>query len=471
MGLLPVEEALARVLAGVAGPVEAESVEIAAGAGRTLAEPIAALRTQPPFPASAMDGYALRAADLARVPARLQIIGRSVAGAGFAGALGADAGGAHLHRRADARRAPMRSAIQEDADAEGEFVLVRSSVAAGRHVRAAGLDFVEGGALLEAGHRLDARTLALAAAAGHARLPVRRKPRVAILATGDELVRPGEPAGPDQIVASNPYALAAIVEPGRRRADRSRHRAGHAGGARPCDRRGSRAGRRHARHTRGRIGRGSRSRPGGARAAGHDARILEGRVASGETAYPRSSRRHAHSGAAGKPGLVHRLRHPLRRAGDPRAPGRSARRGRSDRAGPPRSRCIRKRSAPGLHAGDACEELPTVFPSRLHSECRIPPCSASSPAPTRSSSVSPTRQRRARASAAASSGSTNSSELQHRVSSQYSSAPVLLRNTSGTGTLFVLCFKIAAGAGGKSGHAYVDTQAARAAPVHSRAAS
>jgi molybdopterin molybdotransferase len=210
MGLLPVEEALARVLAGVAGPVEAESVEIAAGAGRTLAEPIAALRTQPPYPASAMDGYALRAADLARVPARLKIIGRSVAGAGFAGSLEQMQAvriftGAPMPKGADA------VAIQEDADAEGEFVLVRSSVAAGRHVRAAGLDFVEGGALLEAGHRLDARTLALAAAAGHARLPVRRKPRVAILATGDELVRPGEPAGPDQIVASNPHALAAIT--------------------------------------------------------------------------------------------------------------------------------------------------------------------------------------------------------------------------------------------------------------------
>ena len=210
MALLPVEEALRRVLAGVARSAEAESVAIAACAGRTLAEPVAALRTQPPFSASAMDGYAVRAADIASAPARLRVIGKSVAGAGFVGAVGARQAvriftGAPMPRGADA------VAIQEDAEAVDDEVVLRSSVAAGRNVRPAGLDFMEGGALLEAGHRLDARTVALAAAAGHARLPVRRKPRVAILATGDELVRPGEPAGADQIVASNPFAVAAIV--------------------------------------------------------------------------------------------------------------------------------------------------------------------------------------------------------------------------------------------------------------------
>jgi molybdopterin molybdotransferase len=210
MALLPVEEALARVLAGVARPVEAETVDIAACAGRTLAEPITALRTQPPFAASAMDGYAVRAADLAGAPVRLSVIGRSVAGAGFNGLLGRMQAvriftGAPLPSGADA------VVIQEDAEAESEHVLIRTAVTAGKNVRAAGLDFAEGSFLLRAGHRFDASTVALAAAAGHVALLVRRKPRVAILATGDELVRPGEPAGPDQIVASNPFAVAAIV--------------------------------------------------------------------------------------------------------------------------------------------------------------------------------------------------------------------------------------------------------------------
>jgi molybdopterin molybdotransferase len=210
MALLPVEEGLARVLAGVTKPAEAESVEIAASAGRTLAEPLRALRTQPPFAASAMDGYAVREADTARVPARLKVIGRSVAGAGFDGALGPmDAvrifTGAPLPAGADA------IAIQEDTSAEGEHVVVRETVTPGRHVRPAGLDFAVGSILVPAGQRLDAGMVALAAAGGHATVLVRRKPRVAILSTGDELVRPGEPGGPDQIVASNPYAVAAIV--------------------------------------------------------------------------------------------------------------------------------------------------------------------------------------------------------------------------------------------------------------------
>jgi molybdopterin molybdotransferase len=210
MGLLPVEEALARVLGGVARPVEAESVDIARCAGRTLAEPVVALRTQPPFAASAMDGYALSAADVARVPARLQVTGKSVAGAGFVGSVAPGQAvriftGAPMPAGADA------VAIQEDTEADNDMVVVRAPVAPAKHVRTAGLDFMEGSLLIEAGRRLDARTVALAAAAGHARLTVRRKPRVAILATGDELVRPGRPAGPDQIVASNPFALGAIA--------------------------------------------------------------------------------------------------------------------------------------------------------------------------------------------------------------------------------------------------------------------
>ncbi|MFL5196580.1 MAG: gephyrin-like molybdotransferase Glp [Microvirga sp.] len=210
MSLLPVEEALARVLAGIARPVAAESVAIAAAHGRTLAVDVAARRTQPPFAASAMDGYAVRAGDVAAVPARLAVIGRSVAGAGFSGAVGPMQAvriftGAPVPAGADA------VAIQEDAEGADNDVIVRARVTPGKNIRAAGLDFRQGDMLIAAGHLLDARLVALAAAAGHAGLSVRRRPRVAILATGDELVAPGDPAGPDQIVASNPFAVAAIA--------------------------------------------------------------------------------------------------------------------------------------------------------------------------------------------------------------------------------------------------------------------
>jgi molybdopterin molybdotransferase len=210
MSLLPVEEALQKVLASVREPLPAEEVPLDSCHGRTLAAGLAALRTQPPFAASAMDGYAVRTADVAHPPATLRVIGASVAGRGFAGQVMPGEAvriftGAPMPDGADA------VVIQEDARRDGDAVTVLESVAPGRFVRPSGLDFRAGETLLHAGQRLDARRLSLAAAMGHARLPVRRKPRVGILATGDELVRPGEAPGPDQIVASNIYALAAIV--------------------------------------------------------------------------------------------------------------------------------------------------------------------------------------------------------------------------------------------------------------------
>jgi molybdopterin molybdotransferase len=211
MALIPVEEALRRVIASVAEPVGAERVRIEDAVGRTLASDLAALRTQPPFAASAMDGYAVQAADLGIVPARLTVVGRSVAGRGYSGEIAPGEAvriftGAPIPDGADA------IVIQEDTDLGDPEVEVREHPIPGRFIRPAGLDFREGDVLMHAGERLDARRLALAAAMGHPDLPVRRKPRIAILATGDELVRPGEPAGPDQIVASNPYALRAIVD-------------------------------------------------------------------------------------------------------------------------------------------------------------------------------------------------------------------------------------------------------------------
>lgn len=209
-GPISVAEALRRILAGLPGPVTAEAVAIAEAAGRTLAEAVCATRTQPPFPASAMDGYAVRAEDIALCPATLRVIGTSAAGHGFTGPLGVGEAvriftGAPVPEGADA------ILIQENAEAADGMVTAREPVAAGRFVRPSGLDFREGDALLHAGDTLDARRTALAAAAGHGRLSVRRRPRVAILATGDELVRPGDPARWDQIVASNALAVAALA--------------------------------------------------------------------------------------------------------------------------------------------------------------------------------------------------------------------------------------------------------------------
>ncbi len=208
--LTPVEEALALVLASIPGPLETESVALADAFGRTLAREVAALRVQPPFANSAMDGYALRAADAVRPLARLKVVGESAAGRAFAGRVKTGEAariftGAPMPDGADA------VAIQEQARREGEAVILDALVAPGANVRAAGLDFAEGETLLPAGRRLSARDVALAAAADHPRLTVTRRPRVAILSTGDELVLPGAARRPAQIVASNAFAVAGVV--------------------------------------------------------------------------------------------------------------------------------------------------------------------------------------------------------------------------------------------------------------------
>ena len=204
MTLLAVDEALRRVLAG-ATPTPAEDVPIATAAGRTLAEPLIAQRTQPPFAASAMDGYAVRAAD-ATGGARLRITGESAAGRGFAGRVGPHEAvriftGAPIPEGADA------ILVQENAAANGDGVEVTTAPPPGQHVRPAGLDFTVGSTLLPAGRRIGTRELALAAAAGVAALAVRRRPRVAFLSVGDELVPPGHQPGPDQIIASSALGL------------------------------------------------------------------------------------------------------------------------------------------------------------------------------------------------------------------------------------------------------------------------
>ena len=209
LDLLSVAEARARVLAG-SEPRGSERVPLSEALARKLAAPLVAQRTQPPFPASAMDGFALRAADLATLPAQLKVIGESAAGHGFAG----------LIRRGEAVRiftgAPVPQGadavlMQEDATLAGESLTAMRAVVEGRHIRSVGIDFTAGESLLPAGTRLGPVDIALAAASGHAEIAVVRKPRVAILATGDELVQPGEAVGADQIVASNSFAIAAYV--------------------------------------------------------------------------------------------------------------------------------------------------------------------------------------------------------------------------------------------------------------------
>ncbi|ODN68776.1 gephyrin-like molybdotransferase Glp [Methylobrevis pamukkalensis] len=209
MALVPVEEARRRLLGGLR-LMPAEELPLGEAFARTLARDLAATRTQPPFAASAMDGYALRAEDIAAPPARLKLIGEAAAGHGFAGTVGAGET-VRIFTGAPMPAGSDTVLIQENADREGDVVTALEGAPAGRFVRAAGLDFSAGETLLSVGRRLDERALSLAAAMGHARLPVRRRPRVAILATGDELVRPGETPRPDQIVASNFHGIAALV--------------------------------------------------------------------------------------------------------------------------------------------------------------------------------------------------------------------------------------------------------------------
>ncbi|MDX7950883.1 molybdopterin molybdotransferase MoeA [Lichenihabitans sp. Uapishka_5] len=208
--MVSVREALERILATAPQALAAENVPLAEGFGRTLAHDVVARRTQPPFDVSAMDGFALRAADAAQPGTRLPIAGRSAAGAGYHGNLPAGTAvriftGAPVPPDADA------ILIQENARYDDAGLTVVEPPAAGRHIRRAGLDFREGEVGLPAGTRLNPAELALAAAMNHPVLPVVRRPLVAILATGDELVQPGAVPGPDQIVASNSFAIMAHV--------------------------------------------------------------------------------------------------------------------------------------------------------------------------------------------------------------------------------------------------------------------
>ncbi len=210
MALLPVDEARARVMAAFE-PLPAEQVSVADALGRVLAEDVRARVTQPPAAVSAMDGYAVRAADVTAPSATLTVIGEAPAGGACDKTVGAGQAvriftGGPLPDGADA------IVIQEDTEAGDGVVTVEAAVAEGNHIRPAGLDFTAGEVGLAAGRRVTARDVGLAAAMNVPWLAVRRRPRVALLATGDEIVRPGDPIGPNQIVSSNTLALAALVK-------------------------------------------------------------------------------------------------------------------------------------------------------------------------------------------------------------------------------------------------------------------
>ena len=209
--MISVEEARRRILDSLR-QTPAEVVALADSWNRVTAQDVAARLTQPPSDVSAMDGYALRSAD-GVLDTTLTVIGASPAGHPFDGQVGAGQAvrlftGSVVPQGADA------ILLQEDAARDGDRVRVNEAVVAGRHIRRKGQDFKAADIVVPAGRRLTARDVGLAAAANHPWLSVHRRPRIAILATGDEIVMPGEPIPPGGIVSSNSHALAALVRAG-----------------------------------------------------------------------------------------------------------------------------------------------------------------------------------------------------------------------------------------------------------------
>ncbi|XDZ64727.1 gephyrin-like molybdotransferase Glp [Alphaproteobacteria bacterium LSUCC0684] len=207
--LLPVTEAIARI-AGAVPSMPGETVAIAGLHGRCLATPLPARVSHPPADVSAMDGYAARADDLGGLPARLRLIGESAAGHPFAGTIGAGEcvrifTGAHCPQGSDT------IILQEDTEAEGETITIREAPAKGRFIRKTGNDFTSGDILFEKGQLITARNVALIGAAGYGSAEVRKRPRIAILSTGDELVEPGIIPKDSQIVSSNGIFLENLI--------------------------------------------------------------------------------------------------------------------------------------------------------------------------------------------------------------------------------------------------------------------
>ena len=209
MALMAVAEALQRVLAD-ARPLPAETVALDEALGRVLTDDVVALRTQPPAALSAMDGYAVRGSDVALAPITLKVIGEVAAGHPFAGKVGPGEA-ARIFTGGVMPAGSDTVVIQEFTTRDADSVTIQKETAAGRNVRAAGIDFARDENLLRKGRRLTDRDLMLAAAMNHPRLKVHKRPKVAVLGTGDELVPPGSTPQEGEIVFSNGFALAALA--------------------------------------------------------------------------------------------------------------------------------------------------------------------------------------------------------------------------------------------------------------------
>ncbi len=206
--MISVDEALAHVF-DLADAMPVETVPLAQAAGRVLFGVVAARRGQPPFAASAMDGYALRGTE-AKAGASFDVIGEAAAGARYAGTV-TPGTAVRIFTGAPVPEGADRVVIQEDVTRESNRITLGDRLDEAAHIRPAGADFAAGAEL--AGPRLlRPSDLALLAAMNIAEVPVARRPVVALIATGDELVMPGEEPGPDQIVASNSFGLKALVE-------------------------------------------------------------------------------------------------------------------------------------------------------------------------------------------------------------------------------------------------------------------
>ncbi len=210
MALMPVVEAKDRILKD-AKALPRENVPLHQCAGRVLAAGIKAKRDQPPFPASAMDGYAVRFADVQAVPVSLKVVGTAPAGHGFGGTVKAGQA-VRIFTGAPVPKGADTVVIQENTEAaDGQVAVTVAAQRAGQHIRRKGLDFAKGEELLRRGTLLGAREIGLAAAMNWPDLPVTKRPKVAIFTTGDELVSPGTTPRADQIVSSNSFALSAFV--------------------------------------------------------------------------------------------------------------------------------------------------------------------------------------------------------------------------------------------------------------------
>ncbi|WP_370303583.1 gephyrin-like molybdotransferase Glp [Pseudooceanicola sp.] len=205
--MITVAEAHA-LLAGLVAPLEMEQVPLAEAHGRVLARDISAGRDQPPFAASSMDGYAIKAAE-AELHAMFRVIGESAAGHRFSGALGAGQA-VRIFTGAPVPEGADFVVIQENVSAKGDLITITDGPGAKSNIRPAGVDFRKG-MTLAAPRLLRPADIALLAAMNHDRVPVTRRPKVALIATGDELVMPGERPGDDQIIASNTFGLQAML--------------------------------------------------------------------------------------------------------------------------------------------------------------------------------------------------------------------------------------------------------------------